>query len=229
MPSGPEARRIQSRELVVLLLLYLLQISMAEMLRRAASSVLSTQTASGAAGSVSRWSLWLATHVHPVAMLFLGIWLALVALRAAQGKVLPRWSLDGPGVWFSLRLLAEFITINGLIFESSRAAIRLLLGQIVVYLPYFVICWGWIFHRFDRIGQAEPGGIVQLTDVGANRQISSFDYFHATITTLLNRGKPTIAGTSRGGRVLVLLYLGMVMALYAVAFARILQLTRAMA
>ena len=47
------------------------------------------------------------------------------------------------------------------------------------------------------------------------------------ITTLINKGKPTIAGVSRRGQVLVIVYTGMLVGLYAVAFARILQLTRA--
>jgi hypothetical protein len=144
----------------------------------------------------------------------------------ARGKPLPRWSLDGPGLWFALRLLAEFLTINGLIFEGSKVPPGVLLGQIVLYLPYFVITWGWIFQRLDWVGQSEPGRVVQLCDADSSKGVSRFDYYHSSITTLLNKGKPTIVGVSRSGRLLVLLYLSMVLGLYAVTFTRILQLTR---
>jgi hypothetical protein len=43
---------------------------------------------------------------------------------------------------------------------------------------------------------------------------------------LLNKGKQTISGVNRTGRLAVLAYMGMLLALYAVALARILQLSR---
>jgi hypothetical protein len=102
-----------------------------------------------------------------------------------------------------------------------------LLGQIVLYLPYFAITWGWIFQRLDWVGQSQPGLVVKLYDADPNKNITGFDYYHSSINTLLNKGKPTIVGVSRTGRMLVLTYLGMLISLYAVAFTRILQLTRA--
>ncbi len=57
--------------------------------------------------------------------------------------------------WFCLRLLAEYLTINGLIFEGSKVQPGVLLSQIILYLPYFVISWGWIFHRLDRVDPAK--------------------------------------------------------------------------
>jgi len=226
MVIAPAGRRAQSKELSVLLLLYLLQISNAEMLRRAAGDFGARIDGSESGRIVAGWSFMLANHVHPVAMLVFGLWLATASAWLARGKTLPRWTLDGPGLWFSLRLLAEFLTINGLIFEGSKVTPGVLLGQIVLYLPYFVITWGWIFQRLDWVGQSEPGRVVQLCDGDSTKGVSGFDYYHSAINTLLNKGKPTIIGVSRSGRILVLLYLFMVLGLYAVTFTRILQLTR---
>lgn len=226
MPIAPAGRRAQVQELAVLLVLYLLQISNAEMLRRAAGLIGTGSGGSEKARMVAGWSFALANHVHPVAMPIFGIWLAVSAVVLARGEHLPRWSLDGPGLWFCLRMLAEFLTINGLIFEGSTVPPGVLLGQIVLYLPFFVITWGWIFQRLDWIDQREPGRVIQLCDADSSKGVSRFDYFHSSITTLLNKGKPTIVGVSRSGRILVLMYLSMVLGLYAVTFTRILQLTR---
>lgn len=226
MVIAPAGRRAQATELAVLLLLYVLQISNAEMLRRAAGEIATHPAGSQAGHLMASWSFLLAEHLHPVAMLVFGPWLAAMALVLARGQSLPRWSLDGPGLWFSLRLVAEFMTINGLIFEGSKVPTGVLLGQIVLYLPYFVITWGWIFQRLDWVGRSEPGRFVQLSDIDISRGIGRFDYYHASITTLLNKGKPTIIGVSRNGRILVLVYLSMVLGLYAVTFTRLLQLTR---
>lgn len=226
--NASASRRSQAKELAVLALLYLLQTVNAEMLRRA-SGALDNRLAGTAGGRiVANWALIQADHVHPLAMVVCGLWLGGMAVALGRGRRLPRWSFDGLGLWFSLRLLAEYLTINGMIFEGSKVEPGVLLGQIVLYLPYFVITWGWIFHRLDLVNQDKPGRIVLLSETDQTRGISAFDYYHASISTLLNKGKPTIVGVSRTGRLLVLLYLGMVLGLYALTFARILQLTRAL-
>jgi len=126
-----------------------------------------------------------------------------------------------------LRLLMEFVIINGLLFQPSLVQPSVLLGQIVVFLPYYVITWGWIFYRLDWVGKEQSGGVVCLSDVNQEDGFSRFDYFHSTINTLINKGKPVITGVSRQGRIIVLLFNVMTLSLYAVAFARILQLTKA--
>ena len=218
--------RAQANEWAVLVLLYFLQISDAEMLRRSAGSFITSMDGSDGGRLVAGWCFLLSHRVHPVAMVVFGVWLATMVLLLGRGRLLPRWSFDGAGLWFALRMLAEYITINGLIFEGSKVPPSLLLGQIVVYLPYFVLSWGWIFYRFDLVGQSKPGRFVRLSDVDPGREISGFDYYHSAINTLLNKGHPTITGVSRGGRLLVLLYLIMMFGLYALTFARIIQLTK---
>jgi len=228
MTQAPAIRRDRVKELGVLFILYLLQAINAEMLRRAAGTLDRHLTSTASGRLVADWALFQADDVHPLAMLVCGVWLTVLALSLWRVTGPPRWGFDVLGIWFALRLLAEYLTINGLIFEGSKVEPGVLLGQIVLYLPFFVITWGWIFHRLDLIDQEQPGRIVKLTDADQMRGITSFDYYHASISTLLNKGKPTIVGVSRTGRLLVLLYLGMVLGLYALTFARILQLTRSM-
>lgn len=121
----------------------------------------------------------------------------------------------------------EFLIINVLIFEPALVPPGVLLGQIVLYLPFFVVCWGWFFHRLDWVGRLETGEMIRLNDTDPGRGVSRFDDFHSAINSLLNKGKPTIAGVNRSGRIAVLMFNGMVLALYAVALTRILQLSRA--
>jgi len=220
-------RRAQARELVVLGVLYLIQNLNAEMLRLGAAGEAAQRAGTTSGNPVASWSFVLANRVHPVAMVIFGLWLTVMVLAQVRSQTLPRWTFDGLGAWFTLRLLAEYITINGLIFEGSRVPPGLLLGQIVLYLPFFVITWGWIFQRLDYVGRQESGRVVQLIDADPSRGITPFDYYHSSISTLLNKGKPTIVGVSRNGRLVVLLYMAMVLGLYALTFARILQLTRA--
>ena len=185
-PGRRDSRRQQAWELLTLVAIYLLQIINAEMLRRATGAGVD---AGGHGGSslLTQASLLLANRVHPVAMLLVGGWLALMGLALLRGLRLPRWSFDGPGLWFSLRLLLEFFTINALIFAGSGlVSSGVLLGQIVIYLPYFVITWGWIYQRLDWVDQGEPGRFVQLCDVDPSRGVTRFDYYLYSISPLLN-------------------------------------------
>jgi len=179
-----------------LALLYVLQVVNAESLRHAI-----TVSASAVwGGKPSLLSLFVSTvtrTIHPLAMLVFGVW-----------------------------LVVEFLIINVLIFEPTLVAPGVLLSQIVLYLPFFVVCWGWFFHRLDWVGRGQPGQILQLTDLSPTHELGRFDYFHSAINTLLNKSKPTIAGVSRRGRIAVLIFNGMVLGLYTVAFTRILQLTK---
>jgi hypothetical protein len=69
--------------------------------------------------------------------------------------------------------------------------------------------------------------VEKLCDADPNKDITGFDDYHSSINTLLNKGKSTIVGVSRTGLMVVLTDLGMLIGLFAVAFTRILQLTRA--
>lgn len=222
--QSPGGRRDQLLEFAVLVVLYLLQVINAEMLRRAIGFDGTRQLTHTA---VTVFVELLTNRLHPLAMVVFGVWLLLMAVRIGRAQRLPRWMFDALGLWFSVRLVLEFLTINLLIFQPSLVAPGVLLGQIVLYLPFFVLGWGWIFHRLDWVGRSAAGTMIQLNDADPVRGVSRFDYFHSAINTLLNKGKPTITGITRTGRIAVLLFNGMLLGLYAVAFARILQLTKA--
>jgi len=217
-------RRDQILEFTVLVVLYLLQMVNAEMLRRAIRAHAAWQRNHSL---LARLVALITDTVHPWAMLLIGLWLLLLAAAILLRRRLPRWSFDALGLWFAIRLVLEFLIINVLVFEPALVAPGVLLGQIVLYLPFFVLCWGWFLHRIDWVGRPSPGEMVHLLDTDPSRGVSRFDYFHSAINTLLNKGKPTIIGVSRTGRIAMLIFNGMLLCLYTVAFARILQLTRA--
>jgi hypothetical protein len=228
MPLGmspTETRRVGNlKEWGVLGLLYSLSNCNAEMLRR---SLMNDQALFASKSMVAQLARLISDQLHPFMMTLGAGWLAGMALCIALDRRLPRWTFDGPGLWFSLRLVLEFSIISGLIFKTSLVQPGVLLGQIVVFLPFFAITWGWIFCRLDWVGADQPGRVVVLNDAGQMTSYSRFDYFHSTIHTLINKGTPAISGVSRHGKLIVLLFNVMALSLYAVAIARILQLTKA--
>lgn len=165
--------------------------------------------------------------VHPWAMLILGVWLLWMALAILLQRLLPRWSFEGLGLWFGLRLSLEFLIINLLIFAPRLVAPGVLLGQIVLYLPFFIFWWGWFFHRLDWFGRSTAGQVLQLIDAHEVAGLSRFDDFVSAINSLLSKGRPTIIAISGTGRIAVLIHNGMALTLDAVAVAPVPQLTKA--
>ena len=80
MVNAPAGRRTQSRELVVLAIIYVLQIGNAEMLRRSAGDFSARMGGTETGRLVASWSLLLADHVHPPAMVICGVWLTTMAV-----------------------------------------------------------------------------------------------------------------------------------------------------
>jgi hypothetical protein len=218
------SRRDQWLELAVLAVLYVLQSVNAEMLKAA---IHHGRHSKGSDLMISHTLAVISDHVHPVAMVLCAILLAAMTMGLICKRRLPRLAFDVLGLWFTVRLGVEFLIINALIFRPLIVPPRVLLAQILVYLPFFVFAWGWIFQRLDWVGR-QPGDVLLLSDIAAGQPISRFDYFHSSINTLLNKGKQSITGVNRTGRIVVLIYMIMILCLYAVAFTRILQLTKAM-
>jgi hypothetical protein len=94
------------------------------------------------------------TH-HPLNLLAIFIVPALWLLALFAKRPLPRIILDFFGALFVIRLVFGFIFVNVLIFLPA-ASPPLLLGQIIAYIPFFVMTWGWLMWRIDCRGWRPP-------------------------------------------------------------------------
>jgi len=70
--------------------------------------------------------------------------------------------------------LFHFVKIN-LLMLSAAVEPRLLLGQVITYLLFFVVAWGWIFWRLDWVAGGTNQQIVEVPSSGNQRR--GFDYF----------------------------------------------------
>jgi hypothetical protein len=89
------------------------------------------------------------------------------------------------------------------------------MGQLLTSRVFFVLAWGWIFWRIDRVGQSKPGRVIEVADAGD--QVSRFDYYHASLMSIVRRSHSEVIGKSRNGRILVAIHTFMVLDLIAVA------------
>jgi hypothetical protein len=162
--------------------------------------------------------------VRPLGLLF-AISFPLFWFTLLRGKRVPRWLFDAVGIWYCLRLLMEFALLNALLFTPA-ASPKLLVGQIVAFLPCFVMTWGWIIWRIDYCGKAIPQQVVLLPD--EMEPISSFDYYHTSVISLLNNGNSKFQGITRTGRFFVLIHSLMLLDLLGLIIARVYGLVQQM-
>jgi hypothetical protein len=155
--------------------------------------------------------------VRPLGVLF-AVSFPLFWLALLRGKTVPRWLFDAVGIWYCLRLLIEFALLNALLFTPAVSP-RLLVGQIIVFLPCFTLTWGWIIWRIDYVDKPVPQQTVSLPD--EMEPITSFDYYHTSVISLVNKGSSKFQGVSRTGRIYVLIHSLMLLGkLWATALLR---------
>jgi hypothetical protein len=140
----------------------------------------------------------------------------LLALSSHHRKI-PRAVLDCFGGFFVLRMVIGLLFVNALLFTPATSQ-SLLLGQILAFLPFFVVAWGWLIWRIDYWGREVPQRIIAIPD--ENEPITSFDYYHASIYSIINQGKSGFKGVTRLGRSLCLVHNLMLINLLGLALAR---------
>jgi hypothetical protein len=140
-----------------------------------------------------------------------------------RGKRVPPLILDVFGGFAIVSLVFNFLKIN-LLMLSKVVSPPLLLGQVITFLLFFVIAWGWIFWRLDRLA---GGPEQQIVDVpGASGGNGSFDYYYSSLMSLLDGKVSKFNGVSRLGKLLVAIHSLMVLDLAAIALARFYQLVQ---
>lgn len=140
-----------------------------------------------------------------------------------RGKRIAPLILDGLGAWVIANLFVHFAKIN-LLMLSDAVEPKLLLGQVITYLLFFVLAWGWIFWRMDRVAGEADQQIVEMPKAANNG--GSFDYYYSSLMSILEARISKFTGVSRLGKVLVAVHSLMVLDLAAIALARFYQLVQ---
>jgi hypothetical protein len=89
---------------------------------------------------------------------------------------------------------------------------------------FFVLAWGWIFWRLDRVAGPEAQAIVSVPSAAEGE--GSFDYYYASLMSILEGRMSMFQGVSRLGKSLVAMHSLMVLDLAAIALARFYQLVQ---
>ena len=208
--------RDQWKEVVILITLILVRIHMLTYVDALNSTAAdNTHSLKSTLKTLALQQRWIT--VGP-SLIFIGLLLLAVLLRR---RIPRRWLDVSAGAFISFNLIFHFLKIN-LLLLTPPASPQLLMGQLLTYLVFFVLAWGWIFWRIDWVGQSKPGRVIEVTD--ASDQLSMFDYYHASLMSIVRRSHSEVIGKTRNGRMLVAVHTFMVLDLIAVALGRFYQL-----
>jgi hypothetical protein len=151
---------------------------------------------------------------------------AIVSL--ACGRLLPGKFLDILGIFVVINLVIHFLKINLLLFTPPGPA-NLLLGQLLTFVVFFVVAWGWLYWRLDCATREGTAGIFALTDqwgkARSGETLGMFDYMYSSMYLIQTMGRiSTIAGSTRFGLILVSIHSFMVIDLVTIGLGRFYQL-----
>ena len=119
----------------------------------------------------------------------------------------PAWArpyLDFLGAYVILRLVIQLIGLNILVFDSVTSRF-LLISQVLFFLPYSLLIWGWLYWRLDTFARVSNRPLFRLDceSVAAPRPI---DYFVASFSSVFSATINAIKGNSARARMLILFH-----------------------
>lgn len=103
----------------------------------------------GAVAGFVAFENFIARHLFYVAAPI--TYLPLIVLLASRG--MPRWSrrfLDCVGIYIVFWMCTQQIGLNLLVFDQVTPRFTLII-QLLFFLPYSLLIWGWIYCRLDEL------------------------------------------------------------------------------
>lgn len=128
----------------------------------------------------------------------------LLYLAARRGR--PRWArryLDAVGVYIVARMFVQLIGLNLLVFDFTSSRF-VLITQLLIFLPYSLFVWGWLYWRIDMAARGAGG---QFFRVDCDREIPRpIDYLIASFSSVFSASISAIKGRSAKARALILVH-----------------------
>lgn len=159
-------------------------------------------------------------HLHPLIATFARLnsfifhysgptYAALCALPfflSVSGRLRSDWErrfCDFLATYAILRMTMQLVGLNLLVFDYSTPRF-LLITQLLFFLPYLLLIWGWIYWRLNVLGHGAGRAFFRLDHEGERPRV--IDYFVASFSSVFSASISGIKGTSARSRMLILLH-----------------------
>lgn len=127
----------------------------------------------------------------------------LLSICGQLGPGLERRFCDFLACYAIARMLMQLTGLNILVFDYSTPRF-LLITQLLFFLPYMLLIWGWIYWRLDVLGHHAGRPFFRLDHEGERPR--AVDYFVASFSSVFSASISGIKGTSARSRLLILLH-----------------------
>ena len=125
-----------------------------------------------------------------------------------------------------LRTLLLFGILNLMIFLPPSDRV-LLFSQLLLFLPCFLLVWGWIYWRVDTHSVSLGRGRIFTSSTSEDDIPPSYDYFIASFTSLLTTTLDNFNGKTRFARTLIFVHGVMMWDIMALTLSRAIALASA--
>jgi len=116
---------------------------------------------------------------------------------------LPRRVCDFLGVYYFLRMATLLIGLNILVFDVTSSRF-LLITQLLFFLPYALLVWGWVYWRLDTSAGSKQRQFFRLDIEGENAR--PVDYLLASFSSVFSASISSIKGRSARAKALILFH-----------------------
>ena len=116
---------------------------------------------------------------------------------------LPRRVCDFLGVYYFLRMVTLLIGLNLLVFDVTSSRF-LLITQLLFFLPYALLIWGWVYWRLDTSAGRKHRQFFRLDIEGEHAR--PVDYLLASFSSVFSAAISSIKGRSARAKALILLH-----------------------
>ncbi len=185
------------------------------------------QSFSGVHGAIAffvEFESFVATRLTYVSLPLILFPLAYLFCRSKR----PAWArpyLDFLGVYVVCRLVIQLIGLNILVFDSITSRF-LLISQVLFFLPYSLLIWGWVYWRLDAFARASSRPLFHLDCEGVATP-RPIDYFVASFSSVFSATINAIKGNSARARILILFHGLMIYDVMGLTLSRAVALVQA--
>jgi hypothetical protein len=168
------------------------------------SSEISVFTAKG--GAVAFFAQFESLMAHRLAYLATPtIFLPMIYLLVSGDRPgWSRWFLDVVGGYIVVRMFMQLIGLNLLVFDKVTPRFTLI-TQLLFFLPYSLLVWGWIYWRLDSLWGKEDRRLFQIDCERAPYQ-RPIDYLVASLSSAFSASISGIKGRSARAKLLLLVH-----------------------
>ena len=128
----------------------------------------------------------------------------LVCLIICHGR--PVWArkyLDSIGIYFAVRMFIQMAGLNLLVFDSESPRFALI-TQLLFFLPYSLLIWGWIYWRLDNSAGNINRRYFRLDCERDDPR--PLDYLVASFSSVFSASINSIKGRSARARILTIVH-----------------------